>query len=66
MTNEELRDEDFRLECLKLAAPLYPYVNGYGEPTDRHLREIPNHVTETADKYYAYIKGAEMIPLMEE
>lgn len=44
-------DEQFRLECLKLAAPLHKPIGGWGDPKD-----YPASVRIDAEKYYQYIK----------
>lgn len=55
MNTQELQqkqlDEQYRLECLKLSAPLHPHLGGF--------RDKPNYVKNVqldADKYYSYIK----------
>ncbi len=53
MDKEKLLNEQFRLECLKLAAPLHPCISGFG---DNENSNIPRSVQLDAEKYYAYIK----------
>lgn len=62
---EKITDEEFRLECLKLAVPLYPHANGFGEEMSFYNTNISHYVTEKADQYLAYIKKGEKIPLKD-
>lgn len=59
----KMTDEEFRLECLKLAAPLYGKAAGYGKELELYNTNIPHYVTDIADQYLAYIKKGEKIPL---
>ena len=44
-------DEQTRLECLKLAAPLHPFFRSIGCEVN-----FSWEVQQTADKYYSYVK----------
>ncbi len=43
-------DEELRLECLKLAAPLHPYISGFGDYVATYQVNIPRFVQLDADK----------------
>lgn len=45
-------DEQYRLECLKLSAPLHPRLGGFGDEPPKYVK----NVQLDADKYYSYIK----------